>query len=675
VPTRPGPNRTAFFVTRPSSTGNDRDRVLAATDLVSLVAEQVRLEPKGTEFIGVCPFHDDSRPSMYVVPQKGFYHCFACGAHGNAIDFLMNLHKLEFREALETLASRAGLELTRGRRPEDAGRAGDRALLLRANRLAASFFRRMLAEEEIGAAGRAILADRGISAELAESFGLGIAPDAWSTLADKVQSANRDGLEVAGEPVPTPETFVSAGLVRTSSRGSLIDQFRNRLIFPIRDELGRPIAFGARKIDPEDEPKYLNSPESEVFHKGRTLYGLDLASRAIAKSRTAIVCEGYTDVIALHGHGFANAVATLGTALTREHAARLARFCDTVILLFDGDAAGRRAADRAVEVFFASEVDIRLCTLPDGLDPDELLRGEDGPARFQAALDAAPDALVSLLAEVRARLDEATGVTARQRIVDEVLRKLDGLGFEGVAGVRRSFVLEQLAGILGVSVSMLDRGTRRPAAPMSMPLPVEPSDGLPVEDPMVRPIERAALRRRTAEEALLRLVLADGELVTAKIDLGDGPRPVIDRFRPDDFLDDPCRIAWELVVRAVGEGLVPDGPDLVAEIDDRGLAALVSECFTLGYRALRAADADPAAMLADAVRDLHAAIERDARLSDRADLASRPVQSVEDAAAALQRLRAAGSDPAAITRRRGAHASRPVDQPGFDRPFPDQDPS
>jgi hypothetical protein len=206
-------------------------------------------------------------------------------------------------------------------------------------------------------------------------------------------------------------------------------------------------------------------------------------------------------------------------------------------------------------------------------------------------------------------------------------------------------------------------------------LPIEDPGDLPIEEEISRPIQRAAMRRRGAEEALLRLVLADGELATAMVDLGDGPRRPIDRFRGDDFLDDPCRIAWEFVARTVGEGLVPDGPDLVAEIDDRALAALVSECFTLGYRALRAPDADPATMLADAVRDLHAAIERDARLSDRADLASRPVQSVEDAAAALQRLRAAGSDPAAITRRRGGHASRPVDRTGFDSPFRDQDPS
>ena len=660
-----------------ASNNTDRDRVLAATDLVSLVAEQVRLEPKGTEYIGVCPFHDDSRPSMYVVPQKGFYHCFACGAHGNAIDFLMNLHRLEFREALETLASRAGLELTRGRRSADAGRAGDRALLMRANRLAASFFRRMLDDAQAGAAGREILESRGITPELAESFGLGMAPDAWSTLADKVASAQRDGLEVGGEPVPDTDVFTAAGLLRTSSRGTLIDQFRNRLIFPIRDELGRPVAFGARKIDPEDEPKYLNSPESEVFHKGRTLYGLDLASRAIAKSRVAIVCEGYTDVIALHGHGFANAVATLGTALTRDHAERLARFCDTVILLFDGDAAGRRAADRAVEVFFTAEVDIRLCSLPDGLDPDELLRGEDGPARFQTALDAAPDALVAMLDDVRRRLQEATGVTARQRIVDEVLRKLDGLGFDGVAGVRRTFVHDQLANVLGVPVSMLDRGTPRAMPTTAFPVARDDADAAGTEIVEATPIERAPARRRGAEETLLRLVLAEGELAGRSVDLGDGARTPAERFRVEDFEDQPCRLAWSLVLAAMAEGLVPDGPDLVAEIEDRTLAAMVSECFTLGYRALRADDADPGVLLAEAVRDLHAAIDRDALLADRADLASRPVHSVEDAAAALERLRAAGSDPAAITRRRGGRgpAPRTTPEPGDFDHFVDRDPS
>ena len=637
---------------------NDRDRILAATDLVAVIGEQVRLEPKGAEFVGICPFHDDSRPSMCVVPAKGFYHCFACGAHGNAIDFLINYHRIEFREALETLATRAGLELTRGPRRDEA-EVTRRTEILRANRLAATFFIRMLSGDA-GVEGRRILDERGISPELAERFGLGLAPDAWSTLADRVAERSASGQLVDGDPVPSPEVFEAAGLLRPSSRGTLIDNFRNRLIFPIRDELGRPVAFGARRIDPDDEPKYLNSPESEVFHKGRTLYGLDLASRAIARTRTAIVCEGYTDVMALHGHGFENAVATLGTALTREHADRLARFCDTVVLLFDGDAAGRRAADRAVEVFFASEVDIRLCSLPEGLDPDELLRSEDGPARFQTAIDESEDALRSLVKDFRDRLRDSSGVTARQRVVDEVLRRLDGLGLEGLAGVRRKFVLQHLAGVLGVEVGMLEReGTPRPARMVA-----DAPDSAPVD--VAEPILRAHGRRRRAEEGLLRLVLAEPALATRPIDLGDGARPVVERFEAMQFEDPPCRSAWQCILDGAADGHVPDGSDLVASIEDVGLSRIVAGCFAEGYRQIRdlgdPAVSDPGPLLEEACRELIAAIDRDIVLADRADLASRPVRSADEAAAALERIRAAGSDPAAIKRRRSGMTG------GYDSP-------
>lgn len=650
------------------NSNSDRDRVLDATDLVSVIGEQLRLEPKGTEFVGICPFHDDSRPSMCVVPAKGFYHCFACGAHGNAIDFLINYHRIEFREALENLASRAGIELTKGPR-RDGAEVTRRTEILRANRLASSFFARMLGEDG-GEAGRRILEERGITGEIAERFGLGIAPDAWATLADRVADAAASGLEVGGEPVPSSEIFEAAGLLRPSSRGTLIDNFRNRLIFPIRDELGRPVAFGARKIDPEDEPKYLNSPETEVFHKGRTLYGLDLASRAIARQRTAIVCEGYTDVIALHGHGFENAVATLGTALTREHADRLSRFCDTVVLLFDGDAAGRRAADRAVEVFFASEVDIRLCTLPDGLDPDELLRSEGGPARFAAAIEGSQDALLSLVSDFRDRLREASGVTARQRIVDEVLRRLDGLGLEGLGGYRRTFVLDHLANVLGVPAGMLDRGGR---PRVQRPILDQPdSESMEtVEAPEV--LVRAPARRRLAEEGLLKLVLAEPELANRTVDLGDGPRTVIERFDAMQFEDPACRHAWQCILDGAAAGDVPDGSDLVASIDDVGLSRIVAGCFAEGYREIRdlGEGVDAGALLTDACRDLVAAIDRDIVLADRADLASRPVRSADEAAAALERLRASGSDPAAIKRRRSGrtggfgNAPDPGDLPGY----------
>ncbi len=655
---------------------NDRDRVLAATDLVAVIGEQLRLEAKGAEFVGICPFHDDSRPSMCVVPAKGFYHCFACGAHGNAIDFLINYHRIEFREALETLAGRAGIELTRRGRRSD-GEVTGRTLALRANKLAASFFARML-DAEGGAEARRIVEGRGIRPETAKRFGLGFAPAEWTALTDRVADAAASGREVDGEAVPEAEVFEAAGLLRRSSRGTFIDNFRNRLIFPIRDELGRPIAFGARKIDPEDEPKYLNSPDSEVFHKGRTLYGLDLASRAIARQRTAIVCEGYTDVIALHDHGFEHAVATLGTALTREHADRLSRFCDTVILLFDGDAAGRRAADRAVEVFFSSEVDIRLCSLPDGQDPDELLRSENGPALFQAALDESIDALMALVADFRDRMKDATGVTARQRVVDEVLRRLDGLGFEGVAGMRRNFVLGHLAEVLGVSVGMLDRGTSTAASVRPPRAVVEPdvdgSEGIEVEP--ATPIVRAHPRRRGAEEALLGLVLAEPGLATRPIDLGDGERAPVERFSAVEFEDPPCRAAWTSIVEGAKAGDVPDGSDLVASIDDVGVSRIVAGCFAEGYRTIRDLGPDDEShlheRLVEACRDLASAIERDVFLADREDLASQPIRTAEDAQAALARLRAAGADPASISRRRvGRPGASPPTSPGPEPDSPD----
>ena len=640
------PHRIPLLVSSPSGT-NDRDRVLEATDIVSLVAEQVRLDPKGDEFVGLCPFHEDSKPSMYVVPRKGFYHCFACGAHGNAIDFLVNLHRMEFLEALETLAGRAGIELTRTGGADGRASAGRKTLLLRANALAAKFFSRMLTDEEgdSGRLGRSILESRGIDAETAEKFGLGIAPDAWSALVDRVESFRRDDAKVDGDEVPDLEIFEAAGLVRPSKRGTMIDAFRNRLIFAIRDELGRTIAFGARKIDPEDEPKYLNSPESDVFHKGGTLYGLDLAAKSIAKTRTAIICEGYTDVIALHAAGFENAVATLGTALTRHHADRLGRFCDTVILLFDGDLAGQRAADRAVEVFFASTVDVRLCTLPDGLDPDELLRREGGPAEFEKAISSAIDSPVALLADFRKALDAASGVSARQRIVSDVINRLNGLGLEGVAGVRRSLIIDQIAGILGVTPSMLDQGTRRFT-------PSSTETALTDNTAQLAVMIRATGGRRQAEESVVRLALADTTLLHRIISMQAGDRTILQQFEHAGFEDPPCREAWRIIEATASAGSIPEGPDLIAAIQDEGIGCIVSALFVEGLREVSVPDVNTAELIQLAAETLQAAIERDDRLAVRSDLASRPVASADEALAAINMIRASGSDPAAIGRRR-----------------------
>ena len=638
---------------------SDRDRVLEATDLVALVAEDLALEPKGAEYVGLCPFHDDSRPSFYVNPLKQRYFCHACPTSGNAIDFLMRHHGLEFPEVLKLLADRAGIQLTRRGRSDDDGTT-TRTLVRRANRLADGFFRRQLLDPDAGTSAREILDARGISAELAEAFGLGYAPDAWTTLVDRVEDATRKGHAADGDPLPDLKVFEQVGLVRTSSRGTPIDGFRNRLIFPIRDEFGQTIAFGARKVAAEDEPKYLNSPESEVFVKGRTLYGLDLAKRGIMKSGVAIVCEGYTDVIALHGHGFDNAVAALGTSLTRDHAEKLSKLGHTVILLFDGDAAGQRAAERAVEVFFSTDIDIRFCSLPDGLDPDECLRAEDGPARFQAALDEAPDALEALVADVRARLQETRGVTPRQRIVDELLRRLNQLGLGGVAGVRRLFVLDQLAVMLDVPVAML-QGQAEGVSTVRRTTETTETSAPDATDASEPALQRAPFRRRQAEEGLLRLVLADRALLRSIPEKAESVSAPIDRFSASDFDDELCRHGWEILVVAERDGdIAPDGHDLIKTASTPAAEPQLLEIYIHGIRELHHGGIDPVDAIVQAMLDLESAIERDRRIADRVALSQESVESAQDAAAALERLRNAGHEPAAIAHRRsGRVTARP----------------
>jgi DNA primase len=381
---------------------SDREAVRNATDLARLIGEHVALRPQGREFIGLCPFHDDRKPSFHVVPHKGsgFYKCFACGASGDCFRFVMEFHKMEFGQALAYLAERAGITLS-PRSGQSSSEVSGRALLKKINASAASHFQKMLRDENLGSEARSAIRTRGYSDETVSRFQIGAAPPGFDRLCGRLTD-RPDLLKAA----------LDAGIVRERD-GRTYDTFRHRLMFPIHDELGEPIAFGGRILDPDDTPKYLNSPESPLFSKSRTLYALHLARRSMLQHRTAIVTEGYTDVIACHQAGFENVVATLGTALTTEHAAILRRFCDTVILLFDGDEAGRKAADRGIEVLLPEPVDIRICVLPDRADPDDLLRQPDGASLFAAALEQSRDAIDYLLDRFRTRIDAEEGIGAR----------------------------------------------------------------------------------------------------------------------------------------------------------------------------------------------------------------------------------------------------------------------
>ena len=339
------------------------DDLLARTDIVDLIDGFVPLRQAGRNFSALCPFHEEKTPSFTVSRDKQFYHCFGCGANGSAIGFLMDFHHLDFISAVEELAERAGLEVPY--EGGDAKKHGEATELYELMELAARFYQKQLQEHPQSARARAYLQRRGISEELISGFELGFAPAGWENL-----------ISALGRSDAAKQRLYKAGLVIRRDSGSYYDRFRDRVIYPIRDLRGRAIGFGGRVIN-DGTPKYLNSPETPVFHKGRELYGLYQARRADKNLKRLYVVEGYMDVLALAGHGVTNAVATLGTAVTGNHLETIFRHIPEVIFCFDGDEAGRRAGWRALETTLPVLRDGRqafFLFLPQGEDPDDYIR-------------------------------------------------------------------------------------------------------------------------------------------------------------------------------------------------------------------------------------------------------------------------------------------------------------
>jgi len=354
------------------------DELLGRLDIVEVIERHVPLKRAGREYQACCPFHDEKTPSFTVSPQKQFYHCFGCGAHGSVIGFLMNYEGLEFVDAVEDLARHAGLTVPR----EASRKAQPAAGLYEVMELAASFYQDQLTRSQ-----EAIdyLKKRGLSGEIAKEFGVGFVPGGWHNL---MEHFDRDGKRLLGDKKKL-SLLQRAGLLSEGKSGTY-DKFRHRIIFPIHDRRGRVIGFGGRALD-DDGPKYLNSPETELFHKGRELYGLYLARKSQAKLDQIIVVEGYMDVVALAQFGFRNCVATLGTATTGDQAELLFRAASEVVFCFDGDKAGRKAAWRALEATLSRLREGRQAKflfLPDGEDPDSMVRSQ-GAGAFAALLDAA----------------------------------------------------------------------------------------------------------------------------------------------------------------------------------------------------------------------------------------------------------------------------------------------
>lgn len=341
---------------------DDIDRVRQATDLVELFAAVTKVKRSGRSYMAICPFHQEKSPSMSIDPAKGVYHCFGCQKSGDVYTFVQETQGLDFNEAVEELARRAGIHIESD--PGADRQRGRRAALHEAVRRAIEVYHQRLKTAPDAGPARKYLRGRGYDADVVEEYKLGWAPEAWDTLVKE--------LRAAGIP---DRVMVEAGLARRGRGGRLYDYFRGRVMFPIYDLRGDPAGFGARLLG-GDGAKYLNSPDSAIYNKSRLLYGLDKARTAIARSGRSVVVEGYTDVIALHRAGVPEAVATCGTALTEEHFDLLRRFADRVVLAFDADEAGTEAARRTseLEAPVRLDLDMRVAVMPDGGDPADIVQ-------------------------------------------------------------------------------------------------------------------------------------------------------------------------------------------------------------------------------------------------------------------------------------------------------------
>ncbi len=417
----PRPLNQEFPAVQPSqTTSSDRDdvkeRVRDAIDIVDLVGAYVALRRQGKGYVGLCPWHEDSRPSLQINPERQTYRCWVCDVGGDVFNFLMRIEKLEFRDALEQLADRGGIPLAKG---HGGPAADERTALAKCLEWAAARFRECLTASPEAQAARAYVADRGLSAKLLETFGVGYAPESWDWL---LRQASAAGVAAT--------TLERAGLaIAREDRPGHYDRFRGRVIFPIRDPLGRCIAFGGRILPgaAQDMAKYINSPETPVFSKSGVLYGLDSARTTIAASGRAVVVEGYTDCLAARQAGCDDVVAVLGTALGERHAKLLKRYADRVVLVLDGDDAGRRRANDILGILLSEPIDLRIARMPSGLDPCDLLLSQ-GREAFEEVVASAVDPLDYRMDEALASLPSDAGDDAALAAVESVLAALAAAG-------------------------------------------------------------------------------------------------------------------------------------------------------------------------------------------------------------------------------------------------------
>ncbi len=510
------------------------DEVRARADIVQVIGDIVPLKKSGKDYKACCPFHDEKTPSFYVVPAKGFYNCFGCGESGNVFTFLMKRHGLSFVDAVKHVAAASGVEIrevSRGQTGEDPFRH-----LYEANAFARMFFQDSLWDEATGGPATAYLEERGIDRETAERFGIGYAPDAWRGL---LEAASHHGI---GE-----EVLIEVGLVtRSEKRKDSYDRFRGRLIFPIESLAGKVVGFGGRVLGAgrEGTPKYVNSPESPIYHKGGILYGLSWAKNAIRRRETALMVEGYMDVVSLAAAGFDNAVAPLGTAVTSDQVALLHRFTSRIDLLFDGDAAGLKATFKAADLLLAGNVHPCVVTLPPREDPDTIVHSE-GAEALKGYIDGAIDVL-DLKIQMMEKHDHFKGSEHRRTAIDRLLPTLRAVQDP----VLRDIYIKKVSDCTEVRPETLEAELARVAS-------------VPQQQQVVRPRDqrRPSAPEMGPERLLLRLMIKDRDWI----------EKVGERLGPRDFVDVRYRAVFEALLADRDldrrpEGMVPEAARVLEEL-------------------------------------------------------------------------------------------------------------
>ncbi len=509
------------------------DHVLAelrsAADIVEVISDHTTLKKAGRSWKGLCPFHNERTPSFTADRDKGLYHCFGCGAGGDVIHFVREIDRLDFPDAVEALASRFGVSIPRRQRRGPVDDRRDR--LYEALSAAQRFY-----AERLGRAGNPAaryLEERGVPAEMAKSLGLGFAPDAWDSLSKTLGGGFPEDL------------LIEAGLLQARAEGKgAYDRFRDRLLFVVRDDRGRTVGFGGRALSPGGEPKYLNSPESPVFSKKRLLYGLSEAREAIRRRDRVVLVEGYFDHLALVRAGVAETVASMGTALTPEQAEKLRRLCPRAVVCYDGDSAGRNATRGALQLLLGQGFDARVVRLPEGEDPDDLLRRE-GPEALAGRIDEAPEFLTWLLEDLHPNEPGLGAAERRERIAraQEILAAIPDR-------VLRYEEYRKLARSVSIPLEVLWEGEKRnPGARFTR----SSSVGTTGKTPVLSAEEAPAVEKR-----LLRFLTSGGDR-----------NPLILSNLDDDFLTDPRVKRVVAAFRKAGAGSEPvDFQGQIADLTD-----------------------------------------------------------------------------------------------------------